>query len=84
MLSDAERDETVAREILAGRCPFGRLKEGDSMAHCPLGFPGCGCADEWNSNEHLWPHLPVLELSHLEVAEEDGDPFKERTNDTPR
>lgn len=52
MIQD-ERDKFVADEIRAGRCPFGSLKEGQTMAHCPSGFPGCGCADELMLNEYL-------------------------------
>lgn len=48
-----ERDKLVADEIRAGRCPFGYLKEGQTIGHCPLGFPGCGCGDELMLNEHL-------------------------------
>lgn len=46
-------DRYVADEIKAGRCPFGNLKEGMSMAYCPLGFPGCGCGDELMLNPFL-------------------------------
>jgi len=52
-MTDDERDKTVAAAIVKGECPFGRLKPGQTFAHCPLGFPGCGCADEWNANPHL-------------------------------
>jgi hypothetical protein len=52
-LTEQERDLYVANEIKAGRCPFGMLKEGQSIAHCPLGFPGCGCADEMQLNPHF-------------------------------
>ena len=52
-MTDDERDITIATDILAGRCPFGYLKEGQSMGHCPLGFPGCGCADEIMLNPYL-------------------------------
>ncbi len=52
-LTGDERDRMVAGEILAGRCPFGYLKPGQSIAHCPLGFPGCGCADELYANPYL-------------------------------
>jgi len=52
-LPEDERDKFVAQEIKAGKCPFGNLKEGQSMGHCPLGFPGCGCADEQMENPYL-------------------------------
>lgn len=52
------RDKSVADEIRSGRCPFGRLKPEQTMAHCPLGFPGCGCADEWMVNPYLTPYFP--------------------------
>lgn len=52
-MTEEERDRRVADEIKAGRCPFGCLKEGQTLAHCPLGFPGCGCADEWQLNPNL-------------------------------
>jgi hypothetical protein len=32
--------------IKEGKCPFGQLKEGQTMGHCPAGFPGCACMDE--------------------------------------
>jgi hypothetical protein len=48
-----EQDKYVADEIKAGRCPFGQLKPGQTMAHCPLGFPGCHCADEYDLNPHF-------------------------------
>lgn len=47
------RDKKVADEIRSGRCPFGKLAEGQSIAHCPLGFPGCGCGDEIMLNPFL-------------------------------
>jgi hypothetical protein len=47
------RDRLVASVIKAGRCPYGYLKEGQPMAQCPLGFPGCGCADEIELNPFL-------------------------------
>ena len=52
-MQDEERDKIVAEAIKGGKCPFGYLKEGQSMGHCPLGFPGCGCADEWMLNPYL-------------------------------
>jgi len=52
-LTEDERDQIVAAAIRKGECPFGHLKEGQSMAHCPLGFPGCGCADELELNPYL-------------------------------
>ena len=52
-MSDDERDVFAAVEIRAGRCPFGKIADGQSMAHCPLGFPGCGCWDEVMLNPHL-------------------------------
>jgi hypothetical protein len=53
MATEDERDQIVAEAIKQGKCPFGYLKEGQTIVHCPLGFPGCGCADEIQLNEHL-------------------------------
>ena len=72
-----DRDKIVADEIKAGRCPFGYLKEGQSMGHCPLGFPGCGCADERMLNPHLhdeWEKM-IAEYDPGESAELDDDHF---------
>lgn len=72
MTQDAQdRDRIVAAEIEAGRCPFGMLQAGQTIAHCPLGFPGCGCGDELLVN----PHLRVGEeyVSIVERKEEDQD-----------
>lgn len=52
-MTTEDRDRHVAGEIRAGRCPFGMLDEGQTMAQCPFGFPGCGCADEWMVNPLL-------------------------------
>jgi hypothetical protein len=52
-MTEDERDRFVADEIRAGRCPFGNLREGEGIAHCPSGFPGCGCADELMLNSYL-------------------------------
>ncbi len=52
-MTDEERDKFVADEIRAGRCPFGKLQAGQQIAHCPLGFPGCGCGDELLLNPFL-------------------------------
>ena len=49
-------DRFIADEIKAGRCPFGNLQPGQTMAHCPLGFPGCSCADELTENPYLQPN----------------------------
>jgi len=57
MTSD-ERDRIVADEIRAGRCPFGQLRPGETLAHCPLGFPGCGCGDELMINPYLKDLIP--------------------------
>jgi hypothetical protein len=59
-MTEDERDKIVADAIKAGKCPFGELKEGQTMAHCPLGFPGCGCADELMLN----PYMQELEVPH--------------------
>lgn len=48
-----DRDRNVARDIRGGACPWHNLEVGQTMAHCPLGFPGCGCADEWMVNPYL-------------------------------
>lgn len=52
-MSEDDRDKIVAEAIRRGECPFGRLRPGQSIAHCPLGFPGCGCGDELMLNPHL-------------------------------
>jgi hypothetical protein len=52
-MTEDERNHVVATAILAGLCPFGEVGEGLTMAHCPLGFPGCGCADELAANPEL-------------------------------
>lgn len=49
----AARDKLVADSIKSGKCPFGMLKEGQTIGHCPLGFPGCGCGDELMVNPYL-------------------------------
>lgn len=48
-----DRDRRVAEEIKAGRCPLGYLSGGQTIDNCPLGFPGCGCADEIADNPYL-------------------------------
>lgn len=54
MIQDVRnRDQIVAAEIKAGKCPFGMLQEGQTIAHCPTGFPGCGCSDELMLNPYL-------------------------------
>ena len=50
---DKLRDELVAGYIRQGECPFKQLKPGQTIAHCPLGFPGCACADEIETNPYL-------------------------------
>lgn len=52
-MTEGERDLFVATEIRAGRCPFGKLQPGETIAHCPSGFPGCGCGDELMLNPNL-------------------------------
>jgi hypothetical protein len=52
-MTDAERDRIVADAIHRGECPFGMLAPGQTIAHCPLGFPGCGCGDEVLANPFL-------------------------------
>ncbi len=52
-MTEDERDKTVAAEIKAGKCPFKMLQDGQTMAQCQLGFPGCGCADELMLNPYL-------------------------------
>jgi hypothetical protein len=42
---------TLCDRIANGECPFGLLKEGQTMAECPSGFPGCGCMDELMAEE---------------------------------
>ena len=62
-MTDEERDKTVADAIRAGHCPFGKLLPGESIAHCPLGFPGCGCGDELMLNPFLADPLTAPEPS---------------------
>lgn len=57
----ASRDKWVADEIRAGRCPFGSLLPGQNIAHCPSGFPGCGCGDELMLNPFLKDLIPCPE-----------------------
>jgi len=52
-LTEDARDRIVAKVIRRGECPFGQLKPGQTIGHCPLGFPGCGCADELELNPYL-------------------------------
>jgi hypothetical protein len=52
-MTEDERDKFVADEIKARRCPFGKLQEGQTISHCPSGFPGCGCGDELMLNPYL-------------------------------
>jgi len=52
-LTKDERDQIVARVIQAGFCPFEMVEDGKPLNTCPLGFPGCGCADEWMYNPYL-------------------------------
>ena len=52
-MTEDERDKIAADEIKQGKCPFGELAEGQTIAHCPLGFPGCGCGDEIMLNPYL-------------------------------
>jgi hypothetical protein len=52
-MTEDERDRQVAEEIKTGKCPFGYLQLEQTMAHCPLGFPGCACADELMCNPYL-------------------------------
>lgn len=49
-----DENEALKATIIKRRlCPFGRLEEGQSMAHCPSGFPGCACGDEIQTNKYL-------------------------------
>lgn len=48
-----ENDQLRAMLIRNRLCPFGKLKEGQVMAHCPSGFPGCACGDEIVNNKYL-------------------------------
>lgn len=48
-----DRDIVVATFIRQGICPFGNLQPGQTIAHCPLGFPGCSCGDELMVNPYL-------------------------------
>lgn len=57
-MTQDERDKTVADVIKKGLCPFGMIEAGQTIAHCPLGFPGCGCADEQMVNPYLVEEHP--------------------------
>lgn len=48
-----DRDVIVATFIKQGICPWNRIKAGETIAHCPLGFPGCACGDELMANPYL-------------------------------
>ena len=52
-MEEDQRDKIVAQAIKEGKCPFGMLKEGQTIGQCPLGFPGCGCGDELLENPFL-------------------------------
>lgn len=57
-VTEEERDCIVAEAIRARNCPFGQVPDGQGIRgkwSCPLGLPGCGCADE----EMLNPFLNV-------------------------
>jgi hypothetical protein len=56
--AERERNRFVAEAIGEGKCPFGQLQDGQVMAQCPLGFPGCGCADELLLNPYLSMEVP--------------------------
>lgn len=74
-MTEEDRDKFVADEIRAGRCPFSSLQPGQSMAHCPSGFPGCACADELMVNPFLSGVREAIERSHSgeSVIVEDRD-----------
>ena len=55
----AEQDRLVAEQVRRGEGPFGQLQAGQTMAHCPLGFPGCGCGDEWLLSPYLRDEVPA-------------------------
>lgn len=52
-MTEDERDRAVAAFIIQGKCPFGLLQEGQTIAHCLLGFPGCDCGFELMDNPYL-------------------------------
>jgi len=56
LIVDNGRGHLVA-EIRAGKCPFGQLKEGQTMGHCPAGFPGCACMDELMADSEYMDEL---------------------------
>lgn len=75
-MTEDERDRIVADAIKAGKCPFGNLQEGLTMVHCPLGFPGCGCADEMDLNPYLKSRKDLPPLTEAQRKSLDDDlPF---------
>lgn len=46
------QEACTAAQIARGICPWRMTAHGE-MAKCPLGFPGCSCADELMLNPHL-------------------------------
>lgn len=72
-MTEEERDKFVAEEIRAGKCPFGMLKEGQTIGHCPLGFPGCGCADEEMVNPFLREEFQEKMDKAFEAIEKRGE-----------
>lgn len=65
-MEDAKWDKLKADTIRAGKCPFDELKPGQTMAHCPLGFPGCECAYEIEHNQYLYDMQEKLVESYSE------------------
>ena len=72
-------EKVIAEAILRGECPFGELKEGQSMGHCPLGFPSCGCADEYMIN----PFLTEEFNARIDKYYEENPPPLEGLDKTP-
>ncbi len=56
-------------EIKEGKCPFGQLKEGQNMGHCPAGFPGCACMDELMADPDYMDALMAAESHELPAKE---------------
>ena len=75
-MTQQERDKTVADAIRKGECPFGMLQPGQTIAHCPSGFPGCGCGDEMMLNPFLKDLLPT-EVPPPRESEDSDDTWDE-------
>jgi len=67
------RDRVIADAIKSGKCPFDMLQDGKPMSTCPLGFPGCGCADELMINPYLQDMVEGLEDPEVQDNQDNQD-----------